>query len=248
MSLLITRPSLAMKICAGLSLVILLALGSWQVDRLFWKQGLIEQRQAQAELPPIAVPTDSTLDPAMAFRAAYADGHYLHDQEKYLMARTQRGNVGFHLITPLEQEDGRIILINRGWVPTDYRDPSTRPESLIEGPVHVSGVLRVAREKHWAQPENDALKNQWFYVDVNHMAEDTGAELASQYYLELDDTAVPGGLPIGGQAKVQLPNSHLEYAITWYSLALTLVVIFVLYHRRPNDDKPDDDGQSKTSA
>jgi surfeit locus 1 family protein len=235
MPLLKTRPSLAMKISAGLSLIILLALGSWQVDRLFWKKGLIETRQAQAQMEPIAVPTDVPLDPAMAFRAAYAEGRYLNDQEKYLMARTRRGNVGFQLITPLEQEDGRIILVNRGWVPQDYRDPETRPQSLIEGPVRVSGVLRLPSEKHWAQPENDAIKNQWFYVDVTHMAEDTGAELASPYYLELDATPIPGGLPIGGQAKVDLPNNHLQYAITWYSLALTLIVIFVLYHRRPSD-------------
>ena len=237
MPLLKTRPSLAMKISAGLSLIILLGLGSWQVDRLFWKQNLIETRQAQAHMVPIAVPTDTVLEPDMAFRAAYAEGRYLNDQEKYLMARTRRGNVGFQLITPLEQEDGRIILINRGWVPQDYRDPATRPESLIKGHVRVEGVLRLPNKKHWAQPENDAIKNQWFYVDVNHMAEDTGADLASPYYLELDDTEVPGGLPIGGQAKVELPNNHLEYAITWYSLALTLIVMFVLYHRRPSDDK-----------
>lgn len=240
MPLLKTRPSLAMKISAGLSLAILLALGSWQVDRLFWKKDLIEMRQAQAQMPPIAVPIDTVLDPDMAFRAAYAEGRYLNDQEKYLMARTRRGNVGFQLITPLEQEDGRIIMVNRGWVPQDYRDPETRPESLIEGPVRVTGVLRVPSKKHWAQPENDAIKNQWFYVDVNHMAEDTGADLASSYYLELDDTPVSGGLPIGGQAKVELPNNHLEYAITWYSLALILIVIFVLYHRRPSDDKEND--------
>lgn len=239
MTLLTTRPSTAMKISVGLSLIILLGLGSWQVDRLLWKQDLIESRQAQAEMAPIAVPTDTILDPDMAFRSAYAEGHYLNDQEKYLMARTRRGNVGFQLITPLEQEDGRIILVNRGWVPKDYRDPATRPESLIEGPVRVTGVLRLPKEKHWAQPDNDALRNQWFYVDVDHMAEDTGAELASRYYLELDDTPVPGGMPIGGQAKVELPNSHLEYAITWYSLALTLIVIFVLYHRRPTGDKSD---------
>lgn len=239
MTLLTTRPSTAMKISVGLSLIILLGLGSWQVDRLLWKQDLIESRQAQAEMAPIAVPTDTVLDPDMAFRSAYAEGHYLNDQEKYLMARTRRGNVGFQLITPLEQEDGRIILVNRGWVPKDYRDPATRPESLIEGSVRVTGVLRLPKEKHWAQPDNDALRNQWFYVDVDHMAEDTGAELASRYYLELDDTPVPGGMPIGGQAKVELPNSHLEYAITWYSLALTLIVIFVLYHRRPTGDKSD---------
>lgn len=240
MPLLKTRPSLAMKISVGLSLVVLLALGSWQVDRLFWKQNLIESRQEQAQMAPIKVPTDTVLDPGMAFRAAYAEGVYLNDQEKYLMARTRRGNVGFQLITPLEQPDGRIILVNRGWVPQDYRAPETRPESLIEGQVRVSGVLRLPKEKHWAQPENDTLRNQWFYVDVNHMAEDTGAELASPYYLELDDTPVPGGLPIGGQAKVDLPNNHLEYAITWYSLALTLIVMFILYHRRPSSDQNTD--------
>lgn len=247
MSLLKTRPSLAMKICVGLSLIILLGLGSWQVDRLFWKQGLIEQRQAQSHMPPIAVPIDTVVEPEMAFRAAFAEGRYLNDQEKYLMARTQRGNIGFQLITPLEQKDGRIILINRGWVPAENRDPKTRPQSQIDGQVHVTGVLRLPKTKHWAQPENDPLANQWFYVDVDHMAEDTGADLASRYYLELDDTPVAGGLPMGGQAKVELPNNHLEYAITWYSLALSLIVIFVLYHRRPNDDKKDADTDSKAA-
>lgn len=241
MPLLTTRPSLAMKISAGLSLIILLGLGSWQIDRLFWKQGLIEQRQEQATKAPIPVPTDTEADPDMAFHSAYAEGRYLNDQEMYLMARTRRGNVGFQLITPLEQEDGRIILVNRGWVPKENRDPATRPESLIEGPVRVTGVLRVAREKHWAQPENEPAKNQWFYVDIDHMAENAGAPLASRYYLELDDTPVPGGLPIGGQAKIDLPNNHLEYAITWYSLALSLIVIFVLYHRRPKDTPSRDD-------
>ena len=243
MPLLTTRPSMAMKICVGLSLIILVGLGSWQVDRLFWKENLIAQRQAQSTLPPIAVPTDRPLDPAMAFRAAYAEGRFLHDQEKYLMARTRRGNVGFQLITPLEQDDGRIILVNRGWVPSDNRDPATRPETLIEETVRVTGVLRLPKEKHWAQPENDALNNQWFYVDVRHMAEDSGADLASEYYLEVDEDEVSGGLPIGGQAKVELPNNHLQYAITWYSLALSLVVVFIIYHRRPQGDKDKNDAK-----
>ncbi len=239
MPLLTTRPSPAIKICAGLALVILLGLGSWQVDRLFWKQNLIAERQAHASEPPIAVPTDVAPDPAMAFRAAYADGHFLNDQEMYLMARTRRGNIGFHLITPLEQEDGRIILVNRGWVPQDYRDPSTRPDSLIEGNVRVTGVLRLPQTRHWVQPENEPLENQWFFVDVDAMAEDSGADLASRYYLELDETEIPGGLPIGGQAKIDLPNNHLQYAITWYSLALSLIVIFIMYHRRPQKDGAD---------
>ncbi|WP_417811889.1 SURF1 family protein [Thalassospira alkalitolerans] len=236
MPLLTTRPSIAMKISVSLALVILIGLGSWQVDRLFWKQNLINERHTQAEKPPIAVPLTQTPDSAMAFRSAFAEGRFLNDQEMHLMARTRRGNVGFHLITPLEQADGSVILINRGWVPQDYRDPATRPESVIEDVVRVTGVLRLPQVKHWVQPENEPLKNQWFFVDVDAMAEDSGTELATRYYLELDETPVPGGLPIGGQAKVDLPNSHLQYAITWYSLALSLIVIFVLYHRRPKDD------------
>ncbi|OSQ29450.1 SURF1 family protein [Thalassospira sp. MCCC 1A03138] len=239
MPLLTTRPSPAIKICAGLALVILLGLGSWQVDRLFWKQNLIAERHAQAALPPIEVPLTQDIDPAMAFHSAYAEGRFLNDQEMYLMARTRRGNIGFHLITPLEQEDGRIILVNRGWVPQDNRDPSTRPDSLIEENVRVTGVLRLPQQKHWVQPENEPLENQWFFVDVDAMAEDSGADLASRYYLELDETEIPGGLPIGGQAKIDLPNNHLEYAITWYSLALSLIVIFILYHRRPQQDGAD---------
>lgn len=234
MAILKTRPTVAISVTAGLALLVLLALCVWQVERLFWKENLIAEREARASLAPVEFPVDVTkTDPDLAFRAATAHGRFLHDQEMYLMARTMQGSVGYQVITPLEQADGRIILVNRGWVPDDKRDPATRAEGEVAGQVDVTGVIQIARPRHWAQPENDPLKNQWFYVDLPRMAEEAGGELASPYYLEADDTPNPGGLPKGGQARVVLPNNHLQYAITWFCLAVALVVIFIVYHRRP---------------
>ncbi|AUG54146.1 SURF1 family protein [Thalassospira marina] len=234
MAILKTRPTVAISVTAGLALLVLLALCVWQVERLFWKENLIAEREARASLAPVEFPVDVTkTDPDLAFRAATAHGRFLHDQEMYLMARTMQGSVGYQVITPLEQADGRIILVNRGWVPDDKRDPATRAEGEVAGQVDVTGVIQIARPRHWAQPENDPLKNQWFYVDPPRMAEEAGGELASPYYLEADDTPNPGGLPKGGQARVVLPNNHLQYAITWFCLAVALVVIFIVYHRRP---------------
>lgn len=244
MPLLKTRPTVAISISAGLAVMILLALGVWQVERLFWKEALIADREAQARLDPVPIPTDTKADPSMAFRAAYAEGTFLHDQEMYLMARTNQGQVGYQVVTPLEQKDGRIVLVNRGWVPDDKRNPATRAEGQVQGHVRVTGVLRLSQSKHWAQPENDPPKNQWFYMDVPEMGRQTGADLASPYFLEADATPNPGGLPIGGQAKVNLPNNHLQYAITWFSLAGALIVIFIVYHRReetPETDATSDD-------
>ncbi|OKH87843.1 SURF1 family protein [Thalassospira sp. TSL5-1] len=234
MALLKSRPTVAISITAGLAFLVLMALCVWQIERLFWKENLIAEREARSALSPIEFPVDvDKINPDMAFRAAIAHGRFLHDQEMYLMARTMQGSVGYQVITPLEQADGRIILVNRGWVPDDKRDPATRPEGQIKGKVEVTGVIQIARPRHWAQPENDPVKNQWFYVDPPHMAEEAGGDLASPYYLEADATPNPGGLPIGGQARVMLPNNHLQYAITWFCLAVALVVIFVVYHRRP---------------
>jgi|TARA_R110001583_G_scaffold9281_3_gene44205 surfeit locus 1 family protein len=235
-----TRPTVAISISAGLALLILLVLGVWQVERLFWKENLIAQREAQASMAPIDFPVDvAKIDPDLSFRAVRAHGRFLHDQEMYLMARTMQGSVGYQVITPLEQADGRIILVNRGWVPDDKRDPATRAQGQVAGQVDVTGVLQVARPRHWAQPENDPVKNQWFFVDPQHMAEEAGGDLASPYYLEADATPNPGGWPKGGQAHVTLPNNHLQYAITWFSLAVALVVIFIIYHRRPALPKAD---------
>jgi surfeit locus 1 family protein len=218
------------------ALLVLLGLGSWQVQRLHWKEGLIAERQAG-----LAAPVTSWIEAAdrpgeLHWHRVSAEGRFLHDRELLLAARSMNGNPGYHIVTPFEVEDGTLLLVDRGWVPLDRKEPQARPEGQVEGLRAVSGILRPGHRPSWLTPENQPEENFWFWVDVPAMAHAAGLEghAVTEAYLEVDAAPNPGGFPIGGQTRTDLPNDHLQYAITWYALALALSVIYILYHRAPD--------------
>ncbi len=231
------RPTFWPTVITIPALIVLLGLGTWQLDRLQWKNGLIAERTARAAAAPIALPPAGTQLPPEAlarldFRHAAATGQYLHDREMYLAARTRKGAVGFQVVTPLRLADGAFVLVNRGWVPDERKDPATRPEGQVSGTMTVAGAIRVPGRQHWLQPDNEPAKNLWFWSDLGAMAGRGGIAAGGlvPVFLEADATPNPGGLPIGGQAKINLPNDHLQYAITWYALAIGLAAIYIAYH------------------
>ena len=227
-----TRWATAMALPA---LVVLLGLGTWQLQRLAWKTDLIAYREAQLAAPPITLPTDlgdagETLA-ALDHRRVMVTGAFLHDREIYLAA-SRRGRVGFAIITPLRRTGGATVLVNRGWVPATAREAALRPEGQVAGEVTVEGIVRPAARQNWLTPDNDTAKNYWFWLDVPAMAQFAGVE-APPLVVEAGPAPIPGGLPIGKQARVDLPNDHLGYALTWYALAAALAVIYYLSQRRP---------------
>jgi surfeit locus 1 family protein len=220
------------------ALCVLLGLGIWQLQRHSWKTALVELRETRLAEPPIALPADlgdaAALLAAMAHRRITVSGEFLHDREVYLAA-TRRGAFGFRVITPLRRVDGAAVLVDRGWVPNKARDPAFRLEGQIEGPVTVRGLLRGASERGRFAPDNDPANNYWFWRELAAMATFAGVD-APPILIEADTTPNPGGLPIGRKMEVNLRNEHLQYAIVWFSLALTLVVIAVLARRRAIED------------
>ena len=216
------------------ALCILLGLGTWQLQRLAWKTAQIELRETRLAEPPIALPADlgdpAGLLAAMAHRRVTVTGAFLYDREVYLAA-TWRGKFGFRVITPLRRVDGATVLIDRGWVPNEVRDPAFRLEGQVEGVVMVQGLLRGASEPGWLTPDNDSARNYWFWRDLAAMAAFAGVA-APPLLIEADTTANPGGLPIGKEMEVKLRNEHLQYAILWFSLAAALLVIAVLARRQ----------------
>ena len=228
------RPTFWPTVISVPCFLILLTLGTWQVQRLHWKQDIIAERTARATRPPVAFPAKVTDPDSWNFKAATATGRFRHDQELYLMARTLRGNVGFHVITPFELVDeDRVILVNRGWVPEEQKDPATRAQGQITGPVTLNGVARTPQIPHWLLPDNEIERNRWFSMDVAAMSAHLGLRNAVPLYLEAGPAENPGGLPIGGQARITLPNNHLQYAITWFAIAAGVLVIYVVYHLTP---------------
>lgn len=217
---------------AGLAL--LLSLGTWQVQRLAWKNGLIAARAAAVAAP--AVPLPRSLDAArgLEFHHVTAEGRLLNDRELYLHATDEGGDQGYHIVTPLALAGGGAVLVDRGFVPERLKAPDTRAAANADGTVAVTGLLRLPQEgkASWFVPDNQPGRNEWFTLDPPAMAQAAGVAEILPFFVAADGTPNPGGYPVGGQTPLDLPNDHLQYAITWYTLAACLVIVYILLVRR----------------
>lgn len=223
----------AALVIVPIALVILLSLGTWQVNRLHWKETLLADIEARGSAPAADVAEVERLLAAgepVDYRHATASGRYLNDKERHFLA-TFEGQSGFYLYTPLELEDGRYLFVNRGFVPYDRKDPSTRPESLVAAPQTVTGLARaeLTEKPSSLVPDNDEKANIFYWKDRARMAASVGlpADRVLPFFLDADATPVAGGLPKGGVTQIDLPNNHLQYAITWYGLALALAAVAI---------------------
>jgi surfeit locus 1 family protein len=227
------RPALWATAFTVVAVAIMVGLGTWQVERMQWKSDLLTRIRSQMQAEPAPLPAAIDDPAAWDFRRVAVTGRFRHDQEMFLGPRTHEGRLGYHLITPLERTDGGVVLVSRGWIPYEMRDSAPRADGNPEGVVTIAGVARVPSRPGWMQPDNKPEENQWFGIDFAAMGRRIGADPVP-VIVEADASANPGGLPVGGVTRLTIPNNHLQYAITWYSLAMVLVVIYIVYHRRPS--------------
>jgi len=237
------RPTLWFTVFAVVGVGAMLALSAWQLQRLEWKEALIAERQARPQLPPLELHDLLAIENAapFEFRRARVTGMFLHDKEMHLLARSMNGNVGIQVVTPFVLVDGPTILINRGWVPNEFVDPATRRDGLIEGVVTIEALVRGPGIQHWLVADNEPDKNVWYWMDLPVMRAAAGLSPAGPpLYLEALADQHAGEFPIGGQSRLELPNDHLQYAVTWFLLAVVLTVIWFFYHwrREDADDAP----------
>jgi surfeit locus 1 family protein len=216
------------------ALATLLGLGTWQIERLIWKEGLIAARRAAVAAPAVDLPPSLAAAQDLEYHPVRVAGRFLNDRELYLGATSEEGYSGYQVITPLELADDRVLLVDRGFVPQERKAPASRAAGEIEGETAVTGLLRIppAGKPHWFLPDNSAQHNYWLYVDIPAMAAAAGVRHALPFYVDADATPNPGGLPVGGQTPLDLPNNHLQYAITWYALAAGLIVVYAVFIRR----------------
>ncbi len=221
-------------------ILILLALGSWQVHRLIWKTELNEERRAQFQAEAVMLPA-ALEDPASyAYRRVWLEGRFRHEAEMFLAARTFDRRVGYQIITPFERTDGPAVLVNRGWVPLDNKEPETRLGGQIEGMYRLEGVVVPGGRAGWFTPDNEPENNIWFWTDTEALAAEAGIP-APSFLVDAGPTPNPGGLPIGGQTKVELRSEHMQYIVIWYALAIGLAVIYTIYMRRGPREHEDED-------
>lgn len=214
-----------------LALAILLGLGTWQVKRLYWKEALmadIEERLSASPVPLADIEAMAKNGGDIEYRKVSVSGTFDHARERHFFA-THQGRTGYYIYTPLTLADGRILFVNRGFVPFEMKEPATRPAGQVAGEVAITGLARavlVAKPSSLV-PDNDIAKNIFYWKDLAAMASSTAipAGRLVNLFVDADTAPNPGGLPQGGVTLIDLPNNHLQYAITWYGLAAALVIV-----------------------
>ena len=221
----IFKPKLVPFVAFVIALLILLSLSLWQVKRLVWKTNLIELRVSNFEGEPknlfdIKKPNENE------FKKVFIEGQLLNNLEFFMPALSKNGNNGFHIIVPMEVEKKKLILFDTGWVPLAKKEKNKRLNNLIKEKKIFTAVIRLPGRKGYFQPDNDNIKNFWFFVEPKLMEETISMKLENRFYLEAVDNG-PNGYPLGNQTRIYLRNNHLQYAITWFLIALSLIGVFI---------------------
>ena len=222
-------------------LVILIGLGVWQLDRKVWKENLITTLntrlgRAPEDLPPRASWAQLREDKE-EFRRVVFPAEFLDGEEAlvYTAGSPLRPDVkgpGYWVFAPARLAGGSIILVNRGFVPADRKDPGTRTEGAPHGTVDIVGVLRWPETRNSFTPADDPKNNVWFLRDSNSIAKFKTWLTAAPFYIDQEGPVPPGALPKPGKLEVRLPDNHLQYAITWFGLALALAGVFIVWLAR----------------
>ncbi|MGN6268758.1 MAG: SURF1 family protein [Sphingomonas sp.] len=202
------------------------SLGVWQVHRRAWKLALIDRVNARVHAAPIPAP-GPTAWPAITADTAYTHvtvtGRYENARETLIQANTELGP-GFWVLTPFDTTRGFTLLVNRGFVPLDHRDPATRARGQIAGVTTVSGLLRVTEPGGAFLRHNDPAHDRWYSRDVAAIARARGLGTVAPYFVDADRAALPADAPVGGLTVIHFRNAHLQYALIWFGLALLSLV------------------------
>jgi surfeit locus 1 family protein len=211
-----------------LGTVVLVSLGTWQLQRMAWKEGVIAEINARIASDPVALP-----DPIDVERDKYlpvAVSGTITEDEIHLLASTRDAGAVYRLVSAFETDGGRRIMIDRGWIKTADKD-AARPAHDVD----VVGNLHWPDERDSFTPANDLDSNIWFARDVDQMAEVLNTEPVLLIVREDSDKgAIATPLPVDTAA---LPNNHLEYVLTWYGLAIVWVAMTLYYLRRMRKTK-----------
>ncbi len=203
------------------------ALGLWQIERRAWKLDLIARVEARIHAPPAAAPGPAQWPAISAaddeYRRVRLTGRFLPGRETLTQAATDLG-AGYWVLTPFRTTEGFTVLVNRGFVSSERRDPATRGGDAPSGEATVVGLLRISEPHGGFLRANEPAADRWRSRDVAAISAARGLGETAPYFVDADATPNPGGWPVGGLTVVAFRNSHLVYALTWFALALMVVV------------------------
>ena len=223
------RPMPLVSLVCLLLLAGLLWLGTWQLQRLSWKLGLIAQVNRTLTSPPLSLDAALQLGKAAEYHKVALSGRFDHAKEGYVYGIANDVPV-YHVLTPFTTLEGRTLLVDRGVIPQEKRDPATRRAGNSEGVQSLVGVWRKPDPPEPMAPTTDNGERVWFSRDITWIARVDHLQFAAPAVIEADATPNPGGWPKGGQTVVSFRNEHLQYAITWYALGLVLLACYGAAH------------------
>jgi surfeit locus 1 family protein len=225
------------SIVALLAFIAFIGLGTWQIERKAWKEGLIAALNERLAAAPQALPSPGRwgdLDPAndeyrrVRFTAGLAAGEAL----VYAGGSTFRPDVsgpGYWVFALAALADGALVVVNRGFVPEGRQDPAMHPPP--SGPVELVGSLRWPEPRGLFSAKDDPVRNQFFVRDQLAIAAAKGWGRVAPFYVELETPTGADNLPRAGRLVPSLRNEHLQYALTWYGLAAVLAIAFAFWVR-----------------
>ena len=202
-------------------ILILLSLGFWQIYRLNWKLELIEQIENSLKNDPVEL---SNVEKKNYLRIK-TSGDIDFDKQIYLYNLNDAGKPGFEVINPIKICDENYLM-NRGWIPFEKKD---LPELNLVDQNQIVGTLMLQTKPSTFKPENDIEKNYWFTLNREDISKFTGRNF-SEYVIYLNgDYKIPKPRVI----TAKISNNHKKYAITWFSMAISILLIY-LYFRKKN--------------
>jgi surfeit locus 1 family protein len=216
----------------------------WQLERKAWKEDLLAAIAERVGAPPAEFPPESawaTLSPGQdEYRHVRLAGHFLNGEEAHLQANlvslgVDDGALGYDILTPLQMTDGSLVIVNRGFVPLARKAAATRLDGQIAGETSVTGLIRFPQPHSWFVPADDPDENVWFSRDPAPIARAFGLERVAPVIVDADAGPGKAALPRGGQTRLALANDHLQYALTWFGLALVLACVFAGYALRSKE-------------
>lgn len=219
--------------------VVSFALGTWQVQRLKWKVGLITRAEENLRKPAdtLAADVDARDLNTQDYTRVRVSGTFDHQAEQLVGPRVLHGRRGYLLVTPLVRGGGASrVLVVRGWVDEAHKDPSTRPASLVTGEQTVECLVREKPLKNMFTPEGPA-PNEYHFMDIDAMADRTQSDAVYLEALRDDNADADGmcasGVPIGAVPTIAYRNAHFQYILTWYGICVfSTIMLFSMYKQR----------------
>jgi len=199
------------------------SLGTWQLYRLQWKQDLISQISQGLKSNPVQYSQNINKN----YQKVILNGKYHFENQIYLYSLNDKGQPGFDVVTHFETANKENVLINRGWIKKELKNDS----SINSSSNSIKGMLRQANRKNLFTPDNDIKENIWFSINLDDVQKITGQKF-NKFIVYLDDQNII--VPKPKKIKVDVPNNHLKYAITWYSISIS-VLFYYLYFRKKNE-------------